>query len=317
MDLQRDRKVTSGAGLLLLVCCALVARADDGDTKRCSKAAGNGSREYLRVQRDQHGGPRTLETAVTRFVGQQGEAGPVVDLIGAVHVGDASYYERLNGLFKAYDAVLYELVAPPGTRVVPGQRDNGHPISFLQHAMTNALQLEFQLDQIDYTAPNMVHADMSPTEFSQTMEARGESFLKMFFRVMRQAMATQLTQATGPSDMELLVALIAKDRAYRLKRIMAEQFEDMEGQLSAINGPDGSTIITERNKRALRVLRERLAKGQNKLAIFYGAGHLSDMARRLEKEFGLRPRQQRWVVAWTITAPAEQPAGEPAAAPTP
>ncbi|MFO7902158.1 MAG: hypothetical protein ACQESR_21455 [Planctomycetota bacterium] len=314
MGLRRDRKVTNGTILLLLVFCARGAGADEGRSERGSKGGGNGARKYLRVRRDQDGAPRALETAVTRFVGRQAEAGPVVvDLIGAVHVGEASYYERLNGLFKAYDAVLYELVAPPGTRVVPEQRDTGHPISFLQDAMTKVLKLEFQLDQIDYTASNMVHADMSPAEFSETMKARGESFLKMFFRIMRQSMATQLTQRNGPSDMELLVALIAKDRAYRLQRVMAEQFEDMEGQLSAINGPDGSTIITERNKRALRVLRDQLAKGQNKLAIFYGAGHLPDMAQRLEKEFGLRRGKQRWVVAWTITAPSEQPVRESAA----
>ena len=55
--------------------------------------------------------------------------------------------------------------------------------------MKNVLKLEFQLDCIDYSVPNMVHADMSPEEFSQSMKDRGESFLKMFLRAMGQAMA--------------------------------------------------------------------------------------------------------------------------------
>ncbi len=141
------------------------------------------------------------------------------------------------------------------------------------------------------------------------MKDRGESFLKMFFQMMGQAMAMQSNQKNAPSDLELLVALVAKDRAYRLKRIMAEQFENMEGQLSAIGGPDGSTIITQRNKKALAVLRGQLGQGKHRLAIFYGAGHLSDMAERLESEFGLRQESQRWLVAWTIVPPPAATAG--------
>lgn len=311
MDLRRHRDATVGWLLLLMLVCTGAVRA--GGDERAVDDEQEGVR-YLRVRRDESGGPRALETAVTRFVGRRrGNGRVVVDLVGAVHVGEASYYERLNKLFKKYDAVLYELVAPRGTRVVPEQRKNRHPISFLQSAMTKALDLEFQLDRIDYTASNMVHADMSPREFTQTMEARGENFFKLFFRLMKQAMATQLQEPDGPSDMELLVALIAKDRAYRLKRVMAEQFENMEGQLSAINGPDGSTIITERNKRALEVLRDQLSAGKQRVAVFYGAGHLPDMADRLRDEFGLRREKQRWLVAWTITPPVAQPAAESAA----
>ena len=189
-------------------------------------------------------------------------------------------------------------------------------VSYFQNLMKNVLKLEFQLDRIDYTKPNMVHADMSPQEFSQSMKDRNESFLKMFFKMFAQAMAMQSKQKNMPNDAELLVALVAKDRDYRLKRLMAEQFENMEGQLSAISGPDGSTIITQRNKKALEVLRKQLTEGKQQLAIFYGAGHLSDMAERLESDFGMRQESQRWLVAWTITPP---PAAEaaPAAVRTP
>ena len=49
----------------------------------------------------------------------------VVDLIGAVHVGEKAYYEALNKQFEDYDAVLYELVAPEGTRVPKGAKPGG------------------------------------------------------------------------------------------------------------------------------------------------------------------------------------------------
>ena len=33
-----------------------------------------------------------------------------------------------------------------------------------------------------------------------------------------------------------------------MKRLMAEQFENMEGAMEALDGPHGSTLVTERNK---------------------------------------------------------------------
>ncbi|MHB8972768.1 MAG: TraB/GumN family protein [Pirellulaceae bacterium] len=289
--------------------------------------------KFLRVRRDDQKQPVALETAVTRYVptlnpapnpnptpnpNPDSKPGPAsraasakisVDLIGAVHVGEPQYYDQLNELFKTYDVVLYELVAPEGTRVVAGpRRGSGNPVSFLQNIMKDVLKLEFQLDGIDYSRPNLVHADMSPAEFSQSMKDRGESFLTLFFRVLADSMAVQAKRGsdTSYSEVELLVALVAKDRAYRLKRIMAEQFETMEDQMSSLSGPAGSTLITERNKRALEVLRDQLQHGKQRVAIFYGAGHLSDMEKRLAADFDLHKESQRWLVAWSIAREASQ-----------
>lgn len=295
---------------------AVVATTQD---KPSSGNAESNPAQYMRVRRDEKKEPLALETAVARFVPKTPAANAsnaasqfeYVDLIGAVHVGEPAYYDQLNELFKTYDVVLYELVAPEGTRVKPGQtRASGNPVSFLQHIMKDVLNLEFQLDGIDYTPANLVHADMSPEEFSKSMQDRGESFVSMFFRMMLDSMSAQAKKGGegSPSEVDLLVALIAKDRAYRMKRILAEQFESMEDQMSSLNGPQGSTLITERNKRALAVLRRQMDAGKRRIAIFYGAGHLSDMARRLEADFGLRPDSQRWLAAWTIERPGAQAA---------
>jgi hypothetical protein len=109
---------------------------------------------------------------------------------------------------------------------------------------------------------------------------------------------------------------VAKDRAYRLKRIMAEQFETMEDQMSSLSGPKGSTLITERNKKALEVLREQIQHGKQRIAIFYGAGHLTDMERRLAADFGLQKDHQRWLVAWSMVREL-QPTPAPVESETP
>jgi hypothetical protein len=74
----------------------------------------------------------------------------------------------------------------------------------------------------------------------------------------------------------------------------------MESTLSGMSGPEGSTLITERNKRALEVLQKQLKMGRRKVGIFYGAGHLNDMHERLVKDFQMLPVGIMWMEAWDL-----------------
>lgn len=268
------------------------------------KKADENKTKFIRVRRSEDNKPLALETAIVRYVPKEGDKPLVVDLVGAVHVGDKSYYEELNKRFKDYDVVLYELVAPPGAKIPKGGRggnSSGHPVGAMQDGLKSILDLDHQLDQIDYTADNFVHADMSPDEFSKTMADRGESFMQMFFRLMGQGAAQQATGG-GSNDIGMLFALFSRDRAQRMKLMMAEQFENLEGQMAAFDGPEGSTIITERNKKAFEVLDRELKNGKTKIAVFYGAGHLPDMEERLIRDFQMKRADQetQWIPAWSL-----------------
>jgi hypothetical protein len=275
---------------------SLVGRAAEEKSK--SDAREGERLEFVRVTRDDDQVPQSLETGIARFRAKDTEHH--VDLVGAIHVGDKSYYEELNRLFRDYDVVLYELIAPEGTRVPRGGQESDHPVGRIQRAIKAMLDLSFQLDEIDYSRPHLVHADMSPEDFAKSMEERGESFLQILFRMMGQA-ASQSGRTDLPSDRDLLLALLSPDRPLRLKRILAGQFEDLEGQMAVFEGPSGSTLISERNKRALQVLRQQQDLGRRKIAIFYGAGHLPDMAERLQEDFGLEYDSTRWLRAWDLT----------------
>ena len=261
---------------------------------------------YIRIM-DKDGEPVSLQTSILRFVPKPGskwaKEGITVDLIGAVHIGEKSYYESLNRQFRGYDAMLYELVAPEGTVVPRGGGERGaNPISALQGGMKSLLDLEFQLEQVDYTKRNFVHADMSPKEMADSMKERGESVLKMIFKMMGQGFAQQSKQQV--SDVEVLMSLFAKDRSRRLKRLMAKQILDMETLNAALSGPDGSnTLIGERNRKALEVMtREINEKRRKRIAIFYGAGHLPDFERRLTANHGMqRLDQVKWLTAWDLS----------------
>jgi hypothetical protein len=296
-----------GALWLALVGCALglaaCAPAGEPDQKRSQKT------EFVRLTRDQKKQPLALETAIISHVPQDcGQTAPTVDLVSAVHVADRGYYEALNRLFAKYDAVLYELVAPEGTKIPKGGGPgSSHPVSVLQDAMTRMLDLEFQLRAVDYTKDNLIHADMSPQQFAGAMRDRGDSFWTILARVMGHALADQKDYTVA--DMRFVMALLDKNRAMALKRVLAEDFLDLEGSIQAIEGPNGSAIIADRNKAALKVLRKQVDAGKRKIAIFYGAGHMADFQARLRDEFGLVPIGTRWLVAWNLKG---QPPAKPA-----
>jgi hypothetical protein len=273
--------------------------------------------KYVRIDRDDSDTPLTLQTAIVRFTPcdeQQGDL--TVDLVGAVHVGEKDYYEALNKLFEEYDVVLYELVAPEGTEIPKGGRASSHPVALLQNGMKDMLNLEHQMQYVDYTKDNFVHADMSPDDFAKSMDERGESWVSTFFRMMGAGLAQQSKlQAQGKStEVDFLAALFSPDRGTAMKRLMAEQFEDVEGVMAALDGPQGSTLITERNKVALEKLREQIDSGRKKIAIFYGAGHLKDMEGRLVKDFQLKRTGEKWLTAWRLAdkkVPQREPAKRP------
>ena len=159
--------------------------------------------------------------------------------------------------------VLYELVAPAGTRIPKGGRKDkgGNVISSVQIGMKNVLELDYQLDQIDYTRKNFVHADLSPDEFLQSMRDHNEGFADIIARLIALGVAKDAS-GQGGNDMQLLFALFDKNRALALKRIVAEQFDDSDGAMAILDGPKGSTLIGQRNKRALEVLKKQIAAGK-------------------------------------------------------
>jgi hypothetical protein len=290
------------------------ARPAGPDAGGGPRAAAAGDR-FLRVARDGARRPLALETAIVTYAetpaaaAAAGRREPLaVDLVAAVHLGSRGYYETLDRLFTDYDAVLYELVAPDEARVPkPGRKPSG-AIGSAQHGLTQLLGLEFQLDRVDYTADNFVHADLSPKEFDAAMAKRGETWWTMFTRLMREGAARVDRGGRQPGgDVgvgDLFGILFGGNRELRLRRLMAEQFTDMEALSAAFGGEEGSSLITDRNAAALEVLREQIGRGRRRIAIFYGAAHMDDFDQRLRADFGLQPGETVWLEAWDLRDPA-------------
>lgn len=278
-------------------------KVDDGKAKKTEKKPGKHDR-YVRVKKDEAGRVVSMDTSTIQFTKKLPDGTElVVELIGVVHIGEQDYFAAFNEQFKQYDALLYELVAPEGTRVERREEDGMNPVAALQKGMMSALGLQFQLEHIDYSPSNFVHADMTPEEFGQSMTENNESVAKMFFRTL--GMSAAMGGSGGEAEMLRAMLSSPEDRVYRLRRSAANQLIKMDVGMKAWEGDNGSTIITHRNGKAFKVLQQQIDAGKKKVGVFYGAGHLPDMERRLIEDFGMTPGEPRWQRAWKLRADAE------------
>lgn len=262
--------------------------------------------KFLRVKRNAKGEPIALQTATVRYLPEDG-GDLFVDLVGAVHIADRAYYSQLNDQFEQYDAMLYELVAPQGTRIPKGGRKSDNPIAMAQKLMKALLNLESQTECIDYTAKNFVHADLSPDEMAKIIRERGDNALTLTLGVasdfLRASNVAQLKQqqerggADGPQTPEEFLAFMLNP--IKLKRTMAEQFDAMDAATPLGNTID-QILVRDRNQACMRVLHDELKKGKRRIAIFYGAAHMPDFERRLLSKYRLQMQSVTWHTAWNL-----------------
>ncbi|MBQ17585.1 MAG: hypothetical protein CMJ65_10715 [Planctomycetaceae bacterium] len=273
--------------------------------------------EFVRLVRDKKTKePIRMETATVRYVlkpkntakptaDKPGRRPVTVDLIGVVHVGERSYYDRLNRQFEQYDALLYELVAQQGARPSPkGKAASNNPAGFLQNAMKSMLRLEHQLENIDYTKKNFVHADLSPEEMAEAMRKRGDNGLTITLGILADMIRQQNLAgsrkkgAPAAEEVDFFTLLADPNGPVKMKRMMAEQMVTMDS-----TGGVGKTLdrilVQDRNEAAIKVFRQQVAKGKRRLGIFYGAAHMPDFHRRLAA-LGFRPQKISWATAWDL-----------------
>jgi hypothetical protein len=237
-----------------------------------------------------------LDTAITTY--KKGDV--EVILFGAVHIADSACYDTLNDRFTACDALLYELVGPEDYRPTKDREQGFNPLAMLQQGLKNSLELEFQLDGIDYLPTNFVHADMTPQEFEDSMAERGESLLTIMLDMMFSGMEMQREKAENgeaqpAQSFDLVKAFRNREGRHMLRMAFAAQLEEVEAL--AAGGKDG-TLLVGRNKKCLKVLEREIAAGRKKIGIFYGAAHLGDMEQRLVGEMGFTKVAHEWIVAW-------------------
>jgi len=260
---------------------------------------------FTRISTDEHDRAMALQMSIVTYVPKDGDSALSVDLVGAIHIGDPSYYAELNMRFRDYDAVLYELVAPQGKMAADGVAQGKGILSSAQLGMTKLLGLSFQLDEINYDQANFVHADLSPSELRKSMDERGESLYVYFWRVFFASLDEYARDPLGLRDMEMVSAMLSLDQDASLKTMIAYEMTNL-GQIQDILGEDsGSAVIGARNQRAVDVLQNEIDSGARRIGIFYGVAHMPDLEERLLDQLGLRYDKTTWVDAWQLGATSQ------------
>jgi hypothetical protein len=237
-----------------------------------------------------------------------------LDLVGALHIAEASYYEELNQRFLGYDAVLYEGIGsgksaapssistekPVEKPTSPAASQNLSGLHGIYDAYAKALELSYQMEKIDYSQPNFVHADLSYAQFQALQKERGESILGFFARAGLSNLGKQKSEL---EDWKTLIQWARGDKS-ALKLQAMRSLGDSEDILQKVS--ENSVIIGDRNDRCLSVLQEQIGAGKRRLAIFYGAGHFRDMLKKLTAQ-GWQQQTTEWLTAWKVAKKPQKP----------
>jgi len=253
--------------------------------------------DFIRVDEDAKAA--RLQTAVTRYE----KDGVAVDLIGAVHIADAAYYQGLTKRFEGYQAVLYEMIGGENANLPKDAEEKAaekkqKDLSGLHQLYTMVarfLALTGQMGSIDYTKGNFVHADVTLEEFQRLQAERGESVIGFAEKAQKEGGAKQ------PDPQKLMQAMLSGN-SNKMKLEIIHTLGGGDDQIKMFAGE--SAIIGDRNAKCLEVLDGQVGKGRKKLAIFYGAAHFPDMEKRL-LEKGYKKTTQEWETAWYVPKPEE------------
>lgn len=244
-----------------------------------------------------------LQTAIVSF---ENDAGVQLNLVAAVHLGEEEYYAELNDFFITQDVVLYELIAEPDEVPVRGGGNTSTSlVGFIQQAMAGFLNVGFQLEEIDYSQPNFLHADLTPSQLDALMADKDENFFTMFLNLAMAQMAQQSDSPDVPLSsftmLSLINAMNAEDQNSALKFLFAEELGRSGGLIVGEELERGLTILGDRNKAALRVLSEALQNPDfRRVSIFYGAAHMPGIEREITAKMGFSRTGLRWQQAWII-----------------
>jgi hypothetical protein len=262
-----------------------------------------------------------LQIALRKFIPAQ-NGGPAIWLAGVMHVGDPEYYHALQRFLDAQTLVLYEGINPDAqthsvhdataastNAAVPGGPQSGTNADYsMQSTLARSLGLVFQLEAIDYDRTNFLNSDLSILQIERIMATPGQkgetnasfdvllqimdgsSFLGSLFKIGLQFIA----------DSPQLQAVA--------KLTLIEAVGRFKGDLSGVQGlpPDWKqlikVLIDARNQNLLADLNAEIKKipAAGSIAVFYGAGHMGDMEKRVTDDLHYRPADEIWLSAFSV-----------------
>ncbi|MEW6741271.1 MAG: hypothetical protein AB1486_00810 [Planctomycetota bacterium] len=248
---------------------------------------------FLRTSKDPENGLGSLDVAVVAY--EHPETHRRVYLVGAIHVAHASFYQAVQSILDAMDLVLWEGV---GSKEKPSREaaERFDVIFRAQIMLRNILNLDFQLDEVDYKRRFWRNSDMSINELERLLKERNLEIIpnEKLFRLVFGTLFSIVDPESFPRN-----ETIARPYRAMLAPFLANQ--DAFEQIFAQAGGEGmkEIVIEARNRVVIKDLTEILSKpGPQRIGVFYGAAHLPDMDKAVREELGLQFKGLHWIPAW-------------------
>jgi hypothetical protein len=269
----------------------------------------------------QTGATRVLvEGALEDAWGNEIEVARSVEGLEAVSLGSDG---EPGGEGAAADIALSDLLSSPGERL----RNPG--AAGLQRDMADALGLEFQLDGIDYGNPHWRNSDLSVEQIQAALAGKplppdrpagprrltppdGERTKVSKDGTEAEKAADALFGAlSGDSfmakTMGFLMKMVGSSKQGRamVKIMLADTLTNADELLSSQEGALGDlmkVLTVDRNKAVVEDLEAIVndEPGVRSVAIFYGAGHFTDLEEQLAEKLGYHWESTMWLPAMTI-----------------
>ena len=274
------RKFLAAASCFVLAACA-VTPVEPPPVSKLPRVIGEHSqaRGYARI----------IQSAPDAFTTQTGSrlfrkpGSPDIDLVGAIHIAQPDYYQRLQQRLDQSDLVLFEGVSDRKSDGTPtGREKNG-----TYKRLADSLGLTVQTSGIDYKRSSFRRCDLSLEEMAAILDqeiaqggAKGAAaddakaeFAKIKTLLSGKSLLTNLVLG--------LVSISPTLREYVLLMIVSSDISNLEKKQlpSRLN----QLIIQDRNQHVAGELRKLIGSGSRhrRIAIFYGATHLPDSEQRL------------------------------------
>ena len=265
-----------------------------------------------------------LQIAMREFVPAHRQ-GPTVWLASVMHVGEPEYYRALQHFLDTQTVVLYEGIntgahrhhvhetassasPPPATTSV------GNGGYSMQSTLAKSLGLVFQLEAIDYDRTNFLNSDLSIAEIQRIMAGNqpvatagqtggGNSTFDMLLQIMD---GSSFLGSLFKIGMQIIASSPQMQAVAKLTLI--EAIGRLRGDMSDVQGlpPDWKqliqVLIRARNKNLMTDLKSELKKipRTGSVAVFYGAGHMDDLQKRVTSELHYRPADEVWLTAISV-----------------
>lgn len=168
--------------------------------------------------------------------------------------------------------------------------------SNLQAAMAETLGLAFQLDSLPYEEPHWFVSDLTIDEVQVKLEENGAD-TTLLETLSGESFAAKLAEGVM-QIVPMLDALSGGGATATARLLMIEvlSMADNDQMIAGIGEGLQQVIIVDRNTEVLTDLATIIdaTEDVSSIGILYGAGHMSDLAHRMETLFGYQPVEDRW-----------------------